>query len=343
MHQRRALPCSYAPGAGDDEETWAEGLTAPRFWAAWQDLLVPGAHGLSERIRAAMRSEVTGANDGAVCMTAGQHEQPDACGRTPSGRSAGAASRCRNLDGQRGGGSYVGALAQQHTTLAAVATDEHHPAPMGCAAGGEADVQQLWPGAYVVCAGVVIASESSAAAQRGGVWSHVGVVIDMCSRRLPHLCRRGPDNGRRDASHASGASHRDDAAVATVAPASPVCAWQRACSYSCCWAHSAQTHEAASKAHEAHLCAASSSGGAPCNSEQRTNGGPECSPSERTGEILRAGAQHLHVPIAGSKVERGALERALHPIVCCLHESLQMGRHVLLVDTHGVYRFEMVA
>lgn len=43
--------CRYIPGAGDDEETWSQGLEPGTFWRHITELLAPGPLGIAERAR----------------------------------------------------------------------------------------------------------------------------------------------------------------------------------------------------------------------------------------------------------------------------------------------------
>ena len=60
------VPYDYIPGAGDDEETWARGLTADVFWAHWRSILAAGPGGaemLVDRLMAGSRGSA-GVNEG---------------------------------------------------------------------------------------------------------------------------------------------------------------------------------------------------------------------------------------------------------------------------------------
>lgn len=326
------LRCSYAPGAGDDEETWAEGLNAPLFWTSWQDLLLPGAHGLSERIRAVLNREAAKVPGGGAIAAAWGHRGVADFEGTPSDFEQSAMTR-EATSGAFGTAapslSSTSARAEGFAAPTPVTTDRHHPAPQGCHSGDAADVHQLWPGAYVVAAGVTIASRASALALGSGVWAHADVLIDMCSRSLPSLCRHDAGYGE------NGGAVAPDSAAPMVwgADAAMVHEWQQACSYGCCWTREEQCAGSAAKAVQ-HTAGTSHARG-PCSAPQRA-----CfdrSDAERRRPVLPTGAQHLHVPVAGSKIDRAALEHTLQPIVRAMHESRRAGQGVLLVDEHGAH------
>ena len=68
-HGERRVGCdgrsfAYVPGAGDDEESWARGLTADLFWRERRTLVAGGPGGCVERIDDVVRRARVGANAG---------------------------------------------------------------------------------------------------------------------------------------------------------------------------------------------------------------------------------------------------------------------------------------
>ena len=94
-----AQQCRYVPGAGDDEETWAQGLTAAGFWQHWQPLCSGGPAGLDDRIRVvnAAAREVTISADPLqvvdstslrrVVPTDLHHPAPEGCRNSNNGKA----------------------------------------------------------------------------------------------------------------------------------------------------------------------------------------------------------------------------------------------------------------
>ncbi|KAL3137186.1 hypothetical protein ABBQ32_006750 [Trebouxia sp. C0010 RCD-2024] len=84
---------TYVPGAGDDEESWAEGLTPGLFWKHQQELIQAGPHGISHAV--------------AHLLEGLEQKKMDSLGRSLS----------------------MARLSSR--TSQGVTTDKHHPAPGG--------------------------------------------------------------------------------------------------------------------------------------------------------------------------------------------------------------------
>jgi hypothetical protein len=101
----------YVPGAGDDEESWAAGLTPGLFWDNYEALLSCGPAGVGGAVKQLLA-----------------HHRSLAYGRGGSSSSIG--QQLLQVASQRAGGS-----PPSH----GVQTDRHHPAPKGCGGGSGVD------------------------------------------------------------------------------------------------------------------------------------------------------------------------------------------------------------
>jgi Rit1 N-terminal domain/Rit1 DUSP-like domain len=154
----------YVPGAGDDEETWAQGLTPDQFWQHWDGLLRPGPAGLERRVRAL-------AQGGAA-----PHRADDAAKAhrsTEQAQRVAAAAQLKQMTGEQ----HARGLASP----CAVRTDAHHPAPLGCAAlGGSESGRELLPGLFdVQGTPFALADRATVLALGKSIWEHVRAVLDL--------------------------------------------------------------------------------------------------------------------------------------------------------------------
>jgi hypothetical protein len=141
----------YVPGAGDDEESWACGLTPTLMWSHYLQLLSAGPAGVP-----ALAAE--------LAQRAG--------GGRPSSSS----------------GSSGGGKGAPSSGASSVATDEHHPRPQGCEAAGARQVEEVAPGIFTVPGtALLLGSSSAVAAAAGRVWAHAGSVLNCGTYQLPAL------------------------------------------------------------------------------------------------------------------------------------------------------------
>lgn len=157
----------YVPGAGDDEESWAGGLTPALFWDNCAALISCGPAGLA----------------GAVKQLLAQHKSM----AYSTALSGSAMVRQQQLF-WRCGGSAVHGPPSQHHELA----DKHHPAPKGCAALlGDAitaafRVVKAAPGAYWLgSTGLALGNLEGATA--ADVWRTVDAVLCCGTSLSPAL------------------------------------------------------------------------------------------------------------------------------------------------------------
>lgn len=100
----------YIPGAGDDEETWAQGLAPGMFWNNLEKLLAPGPTGIAERVAELVQEPQLNL----------PHNYVD---HTPAGASH------STMQYAEAASPIVSSDSSMHTP---VATDAHHLKPRGC-------------------------------------------------------------------------------------------------------------------------------------------------------------------------------------------------------------------
>lgn len=134
---RLAAMFRYIPGAGDDEETWAQGLTPGMFWNNLNELLEPGPVGISERAAGLLQGAQYSTQRSTQAST--QHSpQHTEAHRHPS-ESAVPESHAE--------------LVRANGTVTPVVTDAHHLKPQGCNSNLPKLVNEVATGAilYLLC------------------------------------------------------------------------------------------------------------------------------------------------------------------------------------------------
>lgn len=148
----------YVPGAGDDEESWACGLTPGLFWDHWSALLSCGPMGLLPAVKQLVMQHKSSSYVTANCsITVPPHQQQYRQARK----------------------------FQQH-----VCTDQHHLAPRGCLSSQAADVKVLpaAPGAFWLGrTGIALGTLDGASA--ADVWRAVDAVL-CCGQVLPAVLQQ---------------------------------------------------------------------------------------------------------------------------------------------------------
>ena len=147
---------SYLPGAADDEESWARGLTPALMWRHAYDLLAAGPRGIAGVVQ-----RIVDASLQAPETLTSNDEEAEA---VPTSGSWMAGPR----SAVPGGGG-------QHCQL-----------PQGCQRAEEAAVQRVGGGIYLL--GVTgMALGAAAAAHAPGVFSHVDAVLHLGLHPLPGM------------------------------------------------------------------------------------------------------------------------------------------------------------
>lgn len=109
----------YIPGAGDDEETWAQGLTPGMFWKNLETLLTPGPIGISERVAELVQLP-----------------------------QLSAVEQLTTLHCTTRAASAVDSIAQSRDSTP-VATDQHHLKPEGCSMQLPQHMHEVGTGAHL--------------------------------------------------------------------------------------------------------------------------------------------------------------------------------------------------
>jgi hypothetical protein len=159
----------YVPGAGDDEESWAAGLTPGLFWDNYEALLSCGPAGIAAAVKQLLA-----------------HHRSVAYGRGSNGSIG---QQLLQLVPLRAAGS---------SGAAGVQTDRHHPAPKGCGSGSGADglyaeaaaaglkVARAAPGVYYLgSTGLALGNLEGATA--ADVWRTVDAVLCCGTAMSPAL------------------------------------------------------------------------------------------------------------------------------------------------------------
>jgi hypothetical protein len=157
--------CRYVPGAGDDEETWAQGLTPEAFWSHLEHLLAPGPIGLADRAAQVARSATRASLGDATTAADGR------------GNDSVAPLQCFGPNQSTAGARSMTAPATP------VATDAHHLRPQGCRAADACRVWEVAQGVYdVVEAQVLLAGAAAARTWLGGApCAAVGPTAGSCT------------------------------------------------------------------------------------------------------------------------------------------------------------------
>ncbi|GFR43386.1 hypothetical protein Agub_g4461, partial [Astrephomene gubernaculifera] len=171
QEQQHAWTYVYVPGAGDDEESWAAGLTPAVFWAHYPQLLQAGPGGVHDTVRQLLQREAA---------DLAEH------GTNSSITAAAAAATIAAGSGSTEAASSKAAAA---TSSYIAATDEHHLLPAGCRAGGGATaVPVAGPcGMYWLGPGTRIALGDLAAGAAPGCWRHVDAVLSCGEQQHPSM------------------------------------------------------------------------------------------------------------------------------------------------------------
>lgn len=208
---------SYCPGAADDEESWACGLTPELMWRHLRALLAAGPAGIAGEVRRLLveqRRQLTGgaagpaatlAEGAAAAWPAGKGSMHSTAqpGEALAARSAAHAAAAAAPPSSRQSSQPTGAApAAQAPAVAAapvsaggVCTDlqqlgagQHCLLPRGCLPAQSAAVQQVGSGVFLLGA-TGLALGSAAAAAAPAVWQHVDAVLHLGSHQVAGMER----------------------------------------------------------------------------------------------------------------------------------------------------------
>lgn len=173
----------YVPGAGDDEESWAAGLTPGLFWQHCDPLLRCGPHNIRSAVKQLLQLHKSASFGGAAASLAAAAVRSLVA--APASSSPG---RALSPLGQRSGGvSNTGGI-HGAGAMPGVATDRHHPAPQGCstAGGAPSHVVLAAPGAFWV-SNTGLAVGNLEAASAADVWRTFDAVLCCGTAMVPVL------------------------------------------------------------------------------------------------------------------------------------------------------------
>ncbi|KAI3436605.1 hypothetical protein D9Q98_006022 [Chlorella vulgaris] len=197
---------SYFPGAADDEESWACGLTAAMMWRHLPSLLAAGPSGIEAEVyrlleqeeeqqqaeqQAEQQSEVKEA------PPASRHNGSAACSYAAGtakrlGGASLAAAACADADQavKRAAAAAAAAAAANLSRLALAEQGREPPRhqllPAGCVAPQQAAVQRLGPGIFLLgSTGLALSGVAAAAAPT--VWQYVDAVLHMGTLPVPGM------------------------------------------------------------------------------------------------------------------------------------------------------------
>ncbi|KAG2445329.1 hypothetical protein HYH02_008795 [Chlamydomonas schloesseri] len=151
--QPHAWTYMYVPGAGDDEESWAAGLTPAVFWAHQAALLAAGPAGVHDAVQKILADEQTALAEHGENSTVA------------------------------GGGAAAAAAAHDYVAP----TDAHHLLPAGCRAAAGGAVAVAGPGGLWWLGGTRIALGDFAAGAAPGCWQHVDAVLSVGGTQHPSM------------------------------------------------------------------------------------------------------------------------------------------------------------
>ncbi|GIL59799.1 hypothetical protein Vafri_14523 [Volvox africanus] len=148
--QPHAWTYVYVPGAGDDEESWAAGLTPPVFWAHYTELLQAGPTGVHEAVRQILQTEAQAL-------------------------------------AERGTNSSILAetVMTTSTSLCTAPTDQHHLLPAGCRGGGGVILPGPGGQFFIGSTGFALGDLASGAAP--GCWEQVDAVLSCGIHEHPSM------------------------------------------------------------------------------------------------------------------------------------------------------------
>lgn len=179
----------YVPGAGDDEESWAVGLTPALFWQHCDVLLRCGPSNIRLLVKQLVQLNKSASFGGASASLAAAAVRGLAAAPTTSSSCSG---RPMSPLGPGRSASSSGGSSTLHaaSSVPSMLTDKHHPAPQGCGgAGGPAlHVMPAAPGAFWVgSTGLAIGNLEGASA--ADVWRSVDAVLCCGTTMVPALQR----------------------------------------------------------------------------------------------------------------------------------------------------------
>lgn len=170
----------YVPGAGDDEESWAAGLTPALFWQHCDALLRCGPTNIKPAVKQLLQLHKSASFGGAAASLAAAAIRGLAAAPASSSAASGGTGRPLSPLGPGNGGSVGRGPVP--------ATDQHHPAPQGCGTVGvmSALVSPAAPGAFWVGnTGLAVGNLEGASA--ADVWRAVDAVLCCGTAMVPAL------------------------------------------------------------------------------------------------------------------------------------------------------------
>lgn len=177
----------YVPGAGDDEESWAAGLTPALFWQHCEALLHCGPSNIKPAVKQLLLLHKSASYGGASASLAAAAVHGLAAAPTSNSSNSSSARQGRPLSPL---GPHGGSASSMRTGRGgAVLTDQHHLAPRGCG-GAEGSAQQhviaAAPGAFWV-GGTGLAVGNLEGASPADVWRAFDAVLCCGTAMMPVL------------------------------------------------------------------------------------------------------------------------------------------------------------
>lgn len=224
---------SYVPGAGDDEESWARGLTPALLWQHKRRLLAAGLEGIEFEVQWLIEEEerqlagAAGAAGAAWQQGAQQAGHGEAAGETGAATQQGAQHGQHGQQDRAAGSAPPAPLVKSKwRSVRRPAVDRHHEAPLGCrpAAAAGATAAPAAGGGGVAQDGIQLGIHSGihlgihylgdtglavgamAAGASPEVWSHVGAVLNVGLWEHPGMAQERASSS--SSSHCSSSNNK---------------------------------------------------------------------------------------------------------------------------------------
>ncbi|KXZ52061.1 hypothetical protein GPECTOR_10g1084 [Gonium pectorale] len=311
-HRPHAWTYVYVPGAGDDEESWAAGLTPAVFWAHYPRLLRAGPAGVHDAVRKLLQQEAAAlAAHGTNSSIVATHGSAPA-----SGDSAFAAAAAQ----------AAVAVAEPTAAGYVAPTDDHHLLPSGCRrSAGASAVPVAGPGGMYFLGNTRIALGDLSAGAAPDVWLHVHAVLSCGVQQHPSMAAEvqwlasgGGDHGAAAAGEAAGSGAQEGGADRTAAGGGA----------------SAPVHLPADAGDDEGFSFRPPAP-AECHAHRQHHHHHHRHHHHHHHHHHQA-PRYLHLPVQHFKHSRTSLAEQLEPALRFLSHHLSLGRTVLIHDTNGL-------
>lgn len=308
----QAIAFDYVPGAGDDEESWARGLTPALLWGHRQALLAAGPAGIAD-----LAAELAA---------------------SPAGIANFAAELSHGGSGAAGTGSSQQEWRRPHSGAALPpAADPHRPPPLGCAPGGLDTAAGASSGGPVAVAagpcslwrlsgtGLALAQLPVGDMLPAEIWQHADAVLDLGSGNRRHSC-------------SGAAAAAEAAAVTALHQQGGGVRWQHAEADGGASVPEAAAEDGTARCSAAGCSARADRSGSSSGADLRVGGNGGLAAAAEDAAQQQPQQQHWYMwrHVLSAKGRRTSLLEALPSIAAFVAMQLSAGRRLLIGSDEGL-------